>query len=197
MGGANRYRGETYIDIVGEELGLPVRNRAITMSTTREGRIIFNEEREADLVIVAFGLVDSWRTFKYAPYVLYYPDTLWRRIGRKIVKKYKKSARSLGLNRLLGEKFVVPPEEYRENLASIAERGIRTIFIETPPHRRERFRNPDIARYNKIMEEVAQRYRNADLVKLFDSIQPHHYLDAIHLNQEGYRFVAQKILELL
>ncbi|NPA83149.1 MAG: SGNH/GDSL hydrolase family protein [Epsilonproteobacteria bacterium] len=198
MGGANGYTGPTYLDLVAEALGMELRNRAITMSTTREGRIIFDEEKEADLVVVAYGLVDSWRTFRYAPYVLYYPDNPWRKLARKAVKKYKKLARSLGLNRLLGQKYVVPPAEYLDHLDHMAQSSRRLLLVETPPHLSETFRNPDIRFYNQLMAQIAGRYDHVDLVPLYDLIEPQrHYLDDIHLNRAGYQLVAQEILELL
>ncbi len=197
MGGAERYEGKRYLDIVGEVLGKDVKNRAITMSTTREGRIIFDEEQNRELVIVAYGLVDSWRTFKYAPYVLYYPDNPLRKLGRKIVKKYKKIARNLGLNERFGQKYVVPPKEFVKHLEYMATRSKRILFVETPPHLTETFRNPDIQKYNELMQEVAKRFSHADVVKLYGEVRKEHYLDEIHFNQKGYELVASKILELL
>jgi lysophospholipase L1-like esterase len=197
MAGARGYEGEVYLDIVARELGMDVVNRAVTMSTTREGRILFDEEKERELVIVAYGLVDSWKTFKYAPYVLYYPDNFFRKLARKVVKKYKKIARKLGLNELLGQKFVVSPQEFEKNLRYFCEGSKRIIFIETPPHLTETFRNPNIYTYNQIMAKVAADYRHASVVRLYETIQKEHYLDEIHLNSSGYKFVARKILEHL
>ncbi|BCD62717.1 hypothetical protein NitYY0826_C1600 [Nitratiruptor sp. YY08-26] len=199
--GANSYAGKNYIDIVAEHLQTKAKNCGITMSTTREGVILFHEcsSYNTSLVIVAYGLVDSWRTFKYAPYVLYYPDNFLRKFARKVVKKYKKLARSLGLNEKLGQKFVVPPQEYMQNLSFIAAKSKRVLFIETPPHLTETFRNPDIKYYNQLMAKVAAQYPHADVVRIYEDFAKDSslYLDEIHFNQKGYELVAHKILEQL
>ena len=199
--GAKDYRGKNYVDIVAEKLGMEQKNYGITMSTTREGLILYREHSspKPDVLLIAYGLVDSWKTFKYAPYVLYYPDNPLRKIARKIVKKYKKSARKLGLNELLGQKYVVPPKEYRSNIEKMVGGAKCVLLIETPPHQTELFRNSDIQKYNAILADIAAKYPHVDVVQLYDvfSKHPEYYFDEIHLNEAGYRFVANKILEKL
>ncbi len=199
--GAKFYTGKTYIDIVSQKLGEKFLNCGITMSTTREGKILFEEHKNKnpDIVIVAYGLVDSWKTFKYAPYVLYYPDNFLRKFARKLVKKYKKIARKLGLNELLGQKYVVSPEEYRENLQKIIDESKQVILIETPPHLVETFRNPDIVYYNSILAQLANVNPNTKLIDLYEDFKKDSsmYLDEIHFNEKGYELIAKKILEAL
>ena len=62
------------------------------MSTIREGTKYFRRyvSDETSILCIQYGLVDAWRSFRYAPYVLYYPDNPARRVARKLVKKFKK-----------------------------------------------------------------------------------------------------------
>ncbi len=198
MAGAERFEGKTYMELVGEALGEESINRGITMSTTREGLILL-QEYEPSLLIVAYGLVDSWKTFKYAPYVLYYPDNPLRKFARKAVKKYKKLARKWGLNELLGQKYVVEPKEYRANIVAMIQKAPKTILIETPPHRRQTFRNVDIQKYNAILKDISREFESVELVEIYDAFAEDAtlYLDDIHMSQKGYELVAQKILEKL
>ncbi|BCD67521.1 hypothetical protein NitYY0918_C0416 [Nitratiruptor sp. YY09-18] len=201
MRGANSFKGQTYIDLIAQELQAEAINCGITMSTTREGLILFNKYKsiKPDFVIIAYGLVDSWKTFKYAPYVLYYPDNILRKIARKFVKKYKKIARKLGLNEILGQKYVVPPKEYKKNLQKIIEQAKEVILIETPPHLSQLFRNRDIQLYNTILDELSQENDNCKVVKIYDDFEKNKafYLDNTHFNQDGYNYIAKKILEVL
>jgi len=199
--GANNYKGKTYVDLVAQYLNLKVVNCGITMSTTREGLILFNEHKSKnpDFVIIAYGLVDSWKTFKYAPYVLYYPDNFLRKMARKLVKKYKKTARNLGLNKIFGQKYVVSPKEYTANLQKIIKESKKVILVETPPHLTEQFRNKDIIFYNSLLEELTNKNKNCKIVKIYEDFAKDSslYFDEIHFNQEGYKLIAKKILEIL
>ena len=197
--GADRYKGENYIDIISKKLQIDAINCGITMSTTREGVILFNEKKkqDIDIVVVAYGLVDSWKTFKYAPYVLYYPDNFFRKLARKLVKKYKKVARQIGLNKVFGQKYVVPPAEYKHNITNIINQSKRTILVETPPHLTESFRNPDIQYYNSLLQNLAREYNNCKIVEIYEDFLEDKslYFDEIHMNERGYALVAKKILE--
>ncbi|MRI58350.1 MAG: hypothetical protein C6H99_02470 [Epsilonproteobacteria bacterium] len=199
MSGAERFEGKTYMELLSQALGEKTINRGITMTTTREGLIILDEYESPSLLIVAYGLVDSWKTFKYAPYVLYYPDNFFRKVARKMVKKYKKLARKWGLNERLGQKYVVSPEEYRANIVEMIQKSPKTLLIETPPHRRQTFRNPDIRRYNAILQELSRRFDNVELIEIYDDFAKDRelYFDDIHMSQKGYELVAKKILEKL
>ncbi len=197
--GANSFKGKNYVDLVSEALKSEALNLGITMSTTREGKILFDEYRDKSpqILIIAYGLVDSWKTFRFAPYVLYYPDNVLRKIARKVVKKYKKIARKLGLNELLGQKYVVAPKEYVNNIEYMVKPSKRVFLIETPPHLVETFRNPDIAYYNSLLQEIAKRHEHAEVIDIYEDFAKDKslYLDEIHLNQKGYDLVAKKILE--
>ena len=116
--GAGEFRNNGYPERVGELLGVSVKNCGYTMSTTREGVYLLedNLEEQHDCVIIQFGLVDSYATFRYSPYVLYFPDNPLRKQLRSLVKKYKKICRRRGLNEKFGEVPVVPAAEYERNL---------------------------------------------------------------------------------
>jgi hypothetical protein len=178
-----------------------VQNRGCTMATTREGLMVIKENIPADftLLFVQFGLVDSYKTFKYSPYVLYYPDNFLRKQVRSLVKKFKKICRSTGLNRRFGEVNVVGPQEYEDNLHTIvtlAEKS--TVFlIDTVPNKQTE-RNVEIQRYNSIMSKVATHYPHCikiDLYSHFKHNLDHFYHDETHCNAAGYDFITQQILK--
>ena len=198
--GAKALAGKSYPEKTGEWLDAEVRNLGHTMATTREGiHLLKNYLGDADCVFIQFGLVDSYKTFKYSPYILYYPDTFFRKQLRSIVKKYKKICRKVGLNTLLGEVNVVPAEEYERNLRHLIELvQPRTVFlIETIPNKQLE-RNDEIRRYNTIMRSVCQDYQHCFTVELYDLFArrlEEYYQDATHSNNAGYECIAHAIYE--
>lgn len=191
-----------------EQVATALQGQAInlghTMATTREGVQLFDEHIKADttLVMLSFGLTDSWRGFKYAPYVLYYPDTPLRKIGRKLVKKMKKVARNTGLNQRLGTEHVTPPALYLANMQHMIERSptdARILLLDTLP-KREEDRNLDIVQFNALLDPLAERYPNVLRVRFYDYF--HHrreqlFQDKTHLNQAGCKQLANFILDAL
>lgn len=178
-------------------------NRGYTMSTSREGIHLLEKALapEHDCVILQFGVVDSHMTFRYAPYILYFPDNPLRKTLRNIVKKYKKMARNSGLNKRLGEARVVSVHEYRANFQTMIERcGDRLVIIPESIPQHESYRNSGIQEYNRILEEVSVPKENCLYIKLFDdflSNLDHFYLDQGHPNETGYQLIADKILAAL
>ena len=196
--GTDSIGSNAYPEQLGAMLGKSVCNCGVTMSTTREMIRLYPEciGEETEIVLVQYGLVDSWKTFKYSPYVLYYPDNPMRKIARKLVKKYKKIARNFGLNRLLGENNVVPIQAYRRHLETLAEayKEKNLFLIDTVPNQ-DRRRNPEILRYNTVMRQVAEKYSHViyiDLYRLFEK-HPEWYMEATHINAEGHRVIAERI----
>ena len=57
------------------------------------------------------------------PYVLYYPDNKIRKFFRKVVKKYKKIAKTIGFNRLLGVSNVVDIGVYKNHIESVIQQS--------------------------------------------------------------------------
>ena len=198
--GVKQCEGRSYPELVGERLGSRVTNRGFTMSTSREGIHLLedNIREDYDCIILQFGVADSHVTFKYAPYILYYPDQPSRKFVRNIVKKAKKLTKKYGINKRVGEARVVPEDEYRTNYLKMLDNCEDTLVIlpETIPQQ-ETFRNPGIKRYNEILEEISETRPNCLLVKVFDDFienMSRFYLDKGHPNELGYKLIAEKII---
>ena len=90
--GIQHLKDNSYPERFANTIGQTINNCGFTMSTTNEMLHFFRDFKKEDteIILIQYGLVDSWKTFKYAPYILYYPDNRWRKLLRKIVKKYKK-----------------------------------------------------------------------------------------------------------
>lgn len=196
------YKNNAFPERFAKCINAKLKNCGYTMSTTREMINFFNEfyMDDIDVVLIQYGLVDSWETFKYAPYVLYYPDNLFRKIYRKIIKKYKKVTKKLGLYKRFGSMNVVPIEEYQRNIEYVINSSKHSIIylIDTVPSK-ESFRNKEIQRYNAVLDEIAKSHKkNVFRIKLYDHFLEHiddYYLDHIHLNEFGYEFIAQKLCQ--
>lgn len=199
--GANKYEGSTYIELLSQKTKSTFINCGHTMTTSKEGKLYFEEHniKTYDFVILAYGLVDSWITFKYSPYVLYYPDNIFRKIARKVVKKYKKIARKLFLQKLFGSKNVVSKTEYIENLEYIIVQSSKVFLIETIPHRDDDTRNDETLQYNQLLNGIAKKFSHVYLIKIYDDFLncKDMYFDSIHINQKGHEFIAQKIFQFL
>ena len=75
-----------YPQVLGGKLGVPTINCGHTMSTVREGWEYARRRLSGDTayLVIQFGQVDAWHTFRGAPYVLNYPDNVMRRVLRKL-----------------------------------------------------------------------------------------------------------------
>ena len=189
----------TFAERFARHLGAEITNLGTTMATTREGVRLFRDHFKGhDIVLIQFGLVDSWRTFKYAPYVLYYPDNIFRKIGRKLVKKYKSIARKLGLTEKLGVKHVISPAEFERNLRLIIEaaKPARVYLIEAAPHIYAE-RMPYLREYNAVLAKLAEQHEHCRLVRCFDELAvnlPSHFADLTHLNEAGFEIVTRALI---
>lgn len=180
-----------------------VYNCGFTMSTCKEGIHFFNKylNNTIDIITIQYGLVDSWTTFKYSPYVLYYPDNSFRKIARKIVKKYKKVCRNLNLNKLLGDKNVISENEYYDNLFNILNQCTKqkVILIDTVPNR-DTSRNENIQKYNQILDTISRKFYNSKRLYLYDyflqNIETLYLDDGTHINDIGHIYIANKMKEL-
>ena len=180
-------------------LNKTVDNCGFTMSTTNEMLHFFQDfkEKETEIILIQYGLVDSWKTFKYAPYVLYYPDNKIRKFFRKIVKKYKKIAKRIGLNILLGVSNVVALEAYQNNIESVIQKSKDcTIFLISTIPNLDRSRNGEIMRYNQVLFRLSEEYTHVHFVDVYNDFinSPEYYLDNTHMNGSGYEVITQKIL---
>lgn len=199
--GAGELKNKSYPERFAAHINASLINCGYTMSTTREMQYFAKENiQNADIVLIQYGLVDSWKTFKYAPYVLYYPDSTLRKYYRKLVKKYKKICKSVGLNTLLGVENVVPDKEYKNNIEHFIKKFPDKLFIliSTIPNK-ALWRNGEILRYNQIIEDICTRNDNAHYLKIYDTFLnnfDYYYLDKTHINDEGYNFILSQLIEL-
>jgi len=201
--GADRLEGKSFPERLGKLIGAEVMNLGLTMATTREGinLLLDSSLDDVDCVFIQFGLVDSYKTFKFSPYILYYPDNFLRKQIRSVVKKYKKICRKIGLNKYLGEINLVTIDEYEDNIREMIELvSPRTVvLIDTVPNK-ELERNSEIRRYNNILTSIYDEYENCIKVNIYADFEENldiFYLDQTHCNERGYDYIAQKIYEEL
>lgn len=191
-------------EIVCESMAWELTNCGHTMSTTRE-LLEYNRAFPASQYTVAFvqyGLVDSWLTFRGAPYVLYYPDFPLRKLARKLVKKLKKLARVWQLQKKLGAVEQVPLSEYTDNLRKVIASAPQTRFVlvATAPNLDEP-RNPRIKNYNRALAEIAEAHDHVMYVDVYEDLWAHRDItimeDGTHLTEAGHARVAAKIIGAL
>lgn len=199
--GIKHLKGDAYPERFAKALDTSLVNCGYTMSTTNEMLHFFRafKEKDTEIILIQYGLVDSWKTFKYAPYVLYYPENRWRKLFRKIVKKYKKTAKSLGLNRLLGVSNVVGLEAYKNNIESVIKQSpkCKIFLISTIPNR-DTSRNSEIMRYNEVLFALSQQYEDVYFIDVYKDFldHPEYYLDRTHMNEKGYEMISEAIISL-
>ena len=198
--GVKYLKGNAYPEMFAKSLKKTVENCGFTMSTTHEMLYFFEnfKDQEKEIVLIQYGLVDSWKTFKYAPYVLYYPDHKLRKLLSERVQKYKKIAKKIGLNKLLGVSNVVAWEEYENNIKTVLQETRKSIvfLIDTIPNL-EVSRNSEIKRYNLILSQLSKQYDNVYYIELYDDFfdRPEYYLDNTHMNERGYERITQKLID--
>lgn len=199
--------GDAYPEKLAHRIEAKAINCGHTMSTTREGLHYFSDQfsDQVDIVTIQYGLVDSWETFKYSPYVLYYPDSKLRKILRKLVKKFKKYCRKWGLNKVIGTSTVVPIDEYESNIQSIIKGSKDKLIclIDTVPNT-DISRNKRIKEFNACLSKLAQENNciKIDLYDYFESrLDDDHYVDPTHLSNVSHAYIAiqleEKLKELL
>jgi len=202
ISGDVKFEGNAYPERFAELIDKSLKNAGYTMSTTREMQYFFEDfySEDTEIIFIQYGLVDSWVTFKYAPYVLYYPDYPLRKIFRKIVKKYKKIAKSLKLNDLLGSNHVVEIQEYEKNIKKILQTTTdkRVILIDTVPSL-QLFRNSAIEQYNSVLKKLAEKYDHCYKLDIYDDFLENldtYYVDDTHINDIGYDVITKKLFAL-
>lgn len=195
--------GNAYPEQFARLIGAEVCNCGFTMSTLREAKYFFRDFYNDDINIVTlqFGLVDSWETFAYAPYVLYYPDNPFRKIARKAVKKFKKICRQHGLNDRFGTAPVVSPAHFLSGLNELitsCRPDTRILLLEAIPNHDES-RNPAIRKYNGLLRAAANSDSRCSLLETYDrfsELKDTHYMDSTHINVAGHELIAQMLFEL-
>lgn len=196
---------DAYPERLGRLLSARVLNLGRTMPTTRE-LVRYATDFPADqhsIAIVNYGLVDSWITFRHAPYVLYYPDNPLRKFLRVAAKKIKRLGTRSGIAARLGPAHVVPPGEFERNIASIvsAHPGVIFVLLSSFPNLDES-RNPAIRTYNEILSRIADTHpHNAIHLDLYNALFEQRSRlfckDGTHINDDGHDFVAHSIAEAL
>ncbi|QGM26847.1 MULTISPECIES: SGNH/GDSL hydrolase family protein [Acinetobacter] len=189
-----------YPERFAKEMGWSVINFGHTMSTTREGLQYFKrqETQDADILSIQFGIVDSWVTFKGAPFVLYYPDTKWRKFLRKIVKKIKKYGRKLNFHSLFGTRNVVELDEYIHNIQYIIENSkARIIYLVEIYPNLDVSREPNILKYNQALKQICD-HKRVFFVPVFDQLKPNpqgeNFDDTTHLSSIGHEIVKNQMM---
>lgn len=202
--GFRTLKGPVWAQRAANALEYDLKNCGHTMSTTRE----LLEYASAfppsaySLVFIQYGLVDSWLTFRGAPYVLYYPDNPRRKLARKLVKKLKKWARHLQLQKRFGAVELVPLDEYISNIRSVlrAAPDSQFVLVATAPNR-DTSRNPRILQYNEALSALAGEEDNAIYADAWDELwsNPDACLmdDGTHLTPQGHRIIADCVQGVL
>ncbi|MGB5260798.1 MAG: hypothetical protein WBO34_09790 [Gammaproteobacteria bacterium] len=188
---------ERFASLVGAE----VLNCGYTMATTREGVSMFNDnyDKSFDMVIISFGLTDSWQGIRYIPYIPYYPDNPLRKIGRKIVKKIRKTSRKLNLNRYMPVEHITTREQYVANIRYLIRRSSPALVFlpDTLPIDSEG-RNDDIILYNRLLDNLVSDRDNVIRVHFYNHFAGHRaelFQDRTHLNERGCDLVASYIYQ--
>jgi lysophospholipase L1-like esterase len=202
--GLKDYHEPIWPEMVADHVGLALTNCGHTMSTTREllRYVEAFTPQNYKLAFIQYGLVDSWLTFRGAPYVLYYPDNSRRKLARKLVKKLKKWARRFQLQDRWGAVEQVPLEEYLANIEQVFRSApdTRFVLVATPPNLDEP-RNPHIERYNEALDYLAARTPNAVIADAYQRLwqQKVNALmgDGTHLTFEGHQLVADTVISAL
>lgn len=196
---------DAYPERLADLLSVGVLNLGRTMATTRE-LLCYAKDCPPDphsLVIINYGLVDSWLTFRYAPYVLYYPDNPLRRVLRVAVKKIKRICTRSGIAARLGPAHVVPPDEFERNVDAVVSThpGVAFVLLSAFPNMDES-RNPAIRTYNATLARIARKHPENTIyldlyAALFEQKSRFFCEDGTHINGDGHDFVARSIAESL
>lgn len=189
------------------ELGFDVslENHGGTMNCSREGLSRSQDNNTAaDLVLINYGLVDSWHTSLPQLYVPYYPNGPLSKWGRKVLKSLKRRLRSPWIRKILPVGPVVTLEEFRQNITSIIsdvrQRNQESVIIlwSTVPVRDDAARNLLIADYNRCLQSLANEhdceyFAVEPLILNRDEL----YLDNVHMNGDGASVVARQVIQAL
>ena len=173
------------------------------MATSREGvQLMRRKAKPADVVLLNFGLVDTWITSIPKVYIRYYPDSFLRKRLRKLLKFVKRRLRSPWLRRFIPVGPVVPLDEYTQNFRAmiafaLANNRHATILLwGSPPVQQDSARNANLERYNKRLESLAQETGSlfVSTASLFNQLSHSAaYVDAVHLNEGATEAIAAQL----
>jgi len=178
-------------------------NLGVSMATSREGvERMRRDAKPADVVIINFGLVDTWITSIPKFYVCYYPDTPLRKRMRKLLKFVKRRLRSPWLRALIPTGHVVSIDEYARNIGAMiavarANNPRTTVLLwGSPPVQRDPARNANLSRYNGCLEDLAKETGASYLptAPIIDSLAVQQaYIDAVHLSEGATGAIAAQL----
>ncbi len=174
-----------------------------TMTTTREGLARIVRDRPcADVVLLNYGLVDSWVTTVPRLYVPYFPDTPLRRVARKLLKFTKRRLRSPWVRSWVPRGEVVPLDEFDCNLREIiaalrhVNPSVEVVLWATAAVQKAPGRNANIDRYNARMALIATAvdctFINTPTV-LASLPTDRGYVDAVHLSSESTELLGAAV----
>lgn len=178
-------------------------NLGYGMTTTREGvELMRREAKPADVVLINYGLVDTWITSIPQFYIPYYPETRMRRRLRKLLKIVKRRLRYPLIRKLTPTGPVVSIEEYSRNIREIIHLarskrpGADILLWGSPPVLHDPQRNANLARYDQRLELIAADVGGTfvSTVPILKSLDPKHaYVDAVHLNEVATSAIAAQL----
>ncbi|SFH58604.1 Lysophospholipase L1 [Planctomicrobium piriforme] len=179
-------------------------NLGATMNTSREGVARLADcATPADLLLLNFGLVDSWVTSIPWLYISYYPENILKKPARKLLKNFKRRLRSPRLRELVGVGPVVPVEEYRRNLQQMiaTERSrnpsVQVVLWGSVMTRHSPERDVRLQSYNQVLQEIAAEascvyFDAAPVVRRWPAERI--YVDDVHLSGEAAALLARELL---
>ncbi len=200
--------GNTILDkfcrqLESDDYDVASQNLGYGMATTREGvQLMRREAKLADVVLINFGLVDTWVTSIPKIYIPYYPDNFLRKRLRKLLKFVKRRLRSPWLRRFVPTGHVVPIDEYtqnfREMIAIARANNPQAIVLlwGSPPVQDDVARNANLKQYNQQLEQLATETNSLYIstATLIDKLPNEAaYLDAVHLNEEATEVIAAQL----
>ena len=188
-----------------EMTGYPVssQNLGYGMATSREGLYMMNNlAQPADIVLINFGLVDSWITSIPKLYVPYFPDNKLKKLARKALKYTKRRLRSRLVRRFIPAGSVVPLAEYRENIEQMIAAARRLnpnvwiVLWGSPPVQNDNARNAQLLHYNAELHDIANTMRvsyfpTQPLVESLTTTEA--FVDNVHLNEVATAGIATAI----
>ncbi len=190
-----------------EQLGYQTtkQNLGFGMGTTREGvQLMVLDAQPADILLINFGLVDTWITSIPQYYVLYYPDGFVRKRLRKLLKFVKRRLRSPLLRRFVAVGPVVSADEYADNvrtmiaLARDKSPHVKILLWGSPPVQFDPDRNINLQKYNGVLASVAEETQSiyvdtTDIVVQLPASKA--YIDLVHLNEAATDAIAKQLVE--
>ncbi len=189
------------LDLYG--LATASQNLGCGMATSREGITRMQLDAEpADVVLLNFGLVDTWMTTIPRIYILYYPDNFLRKRLRKLLKFVKRRLRNPRLRSFVPVGPVVTLDEYAENFRTMialsrAKNPHATVLLwGSPPVQGDPARNANLQRYNQCLQSVARETGSAyvDTDILINQLPADSaYLDAVHLSETATQAIAEQL----